>query len=128
MEVDNALGKAILGFADKHGVDNATGLVYDQVSDQGQLTQSTHRLWVQTEAIKAWLIRSDAEEGQRERAVERIEGNLLKYYLDLEPRGIWGDRLDVKGNPMKGPVPTSSMYHLMVCVTELAAWRADRKG
>ena len=128
LPVDPSLQKGILGFADRYGVNAETGLVYDQVSDKGELTQPTHRLWVQTEALKAWLVRSDVAEPQRESRVKQIEANLLKYYLSREPLGSWGDRLDVKGNLQKGPVPTSSMYHLMVCVTELAAWRAQKNG
>jgi mannose-6-phosphate isomerase len=113
----------IAGFADRYGVNAQTGLVYDQVSDQGELTQSTHRLWVQTEALKAWLVRPDVGEAARIQRIKQIESNLLKYYLTREPKGSWSDRLDSDGRCHPGPIPASSMYHIMVCVTEFAAWR-----
>ena len=125
--VDLRLGESLLGFADRHGMNPATGLVYDQVSDQGELTQPTHRLWVQTEFLKAWLVRGGQDESRRVEQIRRIETNLLKYYLDREPLGSWGDRLDSKGRLQKGPVPASSMYHIMVAVTELSAWRSGKK-
>ncbi len=128
MTVDPALGQSILKFADRYGVNSDTGLVYDQVSDQGKLTQPTHRLWVQTEALKAWMARADQEKTRQAERIRQIETNLLRYYFDREPMGSWGDRLDVNGTSQKGPVPASSLYHIMVCVTELAAWRSTKKS
>ena len=127
MEVDPALSRNILAFADKYGVNPATGLYWDQVSDNGEVTQRTHRLWVATEAIKAWIVRSDKDEKAKEERVKQIESSLLRYYLLREPLGSWGDRLEADGTCQKGPVPASSMYHLMMCVTELSTWRSGRK-
>src|SRR5581483_2658647 len=56
MPINPALIKGILGFADRYGVNAQTGLVYDQTTESGEITQATHRLWVQTEALKAWLV------------------------------------------------------------------------
>jgi mannose/cellobiose epimerase-like protein (N-acyl-D-glucosamine 2-epimerase family) len=127
MKVNTSLQKSILKFADQYGVNPDTGLVYDQVSDRGELTQPTHRLWVQTEALKAWMVRDDQKEPRRVERIRQIETNLLRYYFDREPLGSWGDRLDSDGTLHKGPVPASSLYHIMVCVTELAAWRSAEK-
>lgn len=124
MTVNPALSRAILGFADKYGVNPATGLYWDQVSDQGEVTQRTHRLWVATEAIKAWIVRPGVEEKERENRVKGIESALLRYYLLREPMGSWGDLLEADGTCRKEPVPASSMYHLMMCVKELEAWRS----
>ncbi|SRR5579871_4230704 len=126
MEVNPALSRGILAFTDKYGFNPATGLYWDQVSDQGEVTERTHRLWVATEAIKAWIVRPGVEEKERENRVKGIESALLRYYLMREPMGSWGDRLEADGTCRKGPVPASSMYHLMMCVTELSAWRSGR--
>jgi mannose-6-phosphate isomerase len=126
MAVNPALAKGILGFADRFGVNPDNGLVYDQVSEGGLVTQPTHRLWVQTEALKAWLVRDDVAEIDRERRIDRIEANLLGRYFNREPRGSWCDRLDADGRVHDGPIPASSMYHVMMCVVELAAWRSGR--
>jgi mannose-6-phosphate isomerase len=125
-QVDPGLIEKIMGFADKYGVNASTGLVYDQVSEKGELTQPTHRLWVQTEALKAWLVRQDLQKAAREKRILQIEENLLRYYFTREPIGSWCDRLDADGRVHDGPCPASSMYHIMVCVTELAAWRSSR--
>ena len=126
--VNPALIQGILGFADRFGVNNSTGLVYDQVSDGGEVTQTTHRLWVQTEFLKAWLVRKDVKEFDRERRIGQIEANLLRYYFTREPKGSWCDRLDADGRVHDGPAPASSMYHVMMCVVELWAWRSAREN
>lgn len=120
--------QGILGFADRFGVNPVTGLVYDQVSDEGEVTQPTHRLWVQTEALKAWLVRKDVKEFDRERRIAELESNLLSRYFNRKPMGSWCDRLDADGRVQDGPVPASSMYHVMMCVVELWAWRSAREN
>jgi mannose/cellobiose epimerase-like protein (N-acyl-D-glucosamine 2-epimerase family) len=127
MTVNSELVPRILGFADRVGVNPATGLIYDQVSADGVVTQPTHRLWAQTEALKAWLVRTDVSEPDREHAINKIEANLFHYYFDRKPSGSWCDRLDEDGRIHAGPVPASSMYHILLCVTELWAWRLSRE-
>jgi mannose-6-phosphate isomerase len=122
--VDQALIPKVSGFADQYGVNPQTGIVYDQVSDEGEVTQPSTRLWVLTETIKAWLVRTDVTEEQRKKRIQELETALLQRYLLRKPMGTWGDRLDGSGRMMGSPVPASSMYHIMLCVTELAAWRA----
>ncbi len=128
ISVNPALIQKILGFADRFGVNPATGLVYDQVSGDGQVTQATHRLWVQTEALKAWLVRKDVKEFDRERRISEMENNLLRHYFAREPMGSWCDRLDADGRVHDGPIPASSMYHVLMCVVELWAWRSAREN
>jgi mannose/cellobiose epimerase-like protein (N-acyl-D-glucosamine 2-epimerase family) len=126
MAVNPQLIPRILAFAERAGVNPATGLVYDQVSDGGVVTQPTHRLWAQTEALKAWLVRTDVSESDRALGIQKIESNLLRFYFGREPMGSWCDRLDANGRIHDGPVPASSMYHILLCVTELWAWRSGR--
>jgi mannose/cellobiose epimerase-like protein (N-acyl-D-glucosamine 2-epimerase family) len=125
MTVNPELISRILNFANQFGVNAETGLVYDQVSQEGIVTQPTHRLWAQTEAIKAWLVRTDVSESERETGIQKIESNLLNRYFDRKPLGSWCDRLDEDGTIHNGPIPASSMYHIFLCVTELWAWRSD---
>jgi mannose/cellobiose epimerase-like protein (N-acyl-D-glucosamine 2-epimerase family) len=126
MDVDPALGPKICGFADRFGVDPGTGLVFDQVSAGGKVTQATHRLWVQTEALKAWMVRSDVGEEARQTRIGQLEAAVLRHYFDRDPRGSWGDRLEAGGKLMPGPSPASSFYHILMCVAELADWRASK--
>jgi mannose/cellobiose epimerase-like protein (N-acyl-D-glucosamine 2-epimerase family) len=127
MTVNRELSQRLLIFADKVGVNPATGLVYEQVSLEGVVTQPTHRLWAQTEVLKAWLVRTDVSEPEREAGILKSEDNLLRYYFNHKPMGSWGDRLDMDGRAHDGPILSSSMYHIMLCVTELWAWRSNRE-
>ncbi len=127
METNPALSRGVLGFADRFGVNSTTGFYWDQVTDQGEVTQPTHRLWVQTEAIKAWLVRPDRDK-ERDGRVKQIESNLLKHYLLRKPLGSWADRVNADGTVQPGAIPASSMYHLMMCVKELWSWRSNRKN
>lgn len=126
ISINPAVASGLLGFADRFGVNSSTGLVYDQVSDRGEITQSTHRLWVQTEALKAWLVRTDVTDSDREKRIQQIEANLTRRYLTRDPKGSWCDRLDEDGRVHDGPVPASSMYHIMMCVVELWSWRGKK--
>jgi mannose/cellobiose epimerase-like protein (N-acyl-D-glucosamine 2-epimerase family) len=127
MDVNPQIIPRILAFAERAGVNSTTGLVYDQVSDKGVVTQPTHRLWAQTEALKAWLVRTDVNESDRELGIQKIESNLLRRYFGRGPVGSWCDRLDADGRIHDGPVPASSMYHILLCVTEVWAWRSYRR-
>lgn len=124
--IERALIPRVAGFADRYGLNPARDLVYDQVSDQGEVTESTTRLWVLTETIKAHLVRPDVTEEARKANVAKYEASLLKHYLDRSPAGSWADRLDADGTVHPGPVPASSMYHLFLSITELAAWREKK--
>lgn len=127
MAVNENIAYQLLDFADQVGVNHETKLVYDQVSHQGEITQFTHRLWVQTEALKAWLVRKKITDQSRHIHVQQIEQNLFKYYLNCTPRGIWEDRITQNGIPSKELVPSSSMYHLMMGVVELWNWRKSHQ-
>jgi mannose/cellobiose epimerase-like protein (N-acyl-D-glucosamine 2-epimerase family) len=124
--IDATLLRKVAGFADRYGLNPNAGFVYDQVSDQGEVTESTTRLWVLTETIKAWLVRPDVTEEKRIEKVHGYEASLLKHYLNKEPIGTWFDRLDADGRVHDGPVPASSMYHIMLATTELASWREKK--
>ncbi len=121
--VDRALLPKVAGFADRWGVHKATRLVVDQVSVEGEMTQPTTRLWVLTETLKAWLVRPDVTEERRVERVQEVESDLMRYFLLRKPMGTWADRVNADGSVQDSPVPASSMYHIMLATTELAAWR-----
>ncbi len=69
-----------------------------------------------------------SKEFDRERRIAELESNLLSRYFTRKPMGSWCDRLDADGRVQDGPVPASSMYHVMMCVVELWAWRSAREN
>jgi mannose/cellobiose epimerase-like protein (N-acyl-D-glucosamine 2-epimerase family) len=51
----HALMRCLINSALRHGLDEATGLTVDQVDRNGRVIAASHRLWPQTEALKACL-------------------------------------------------------------------------
>ncbi len=105
----------MLNWANAHAV-APSGLVYDQLLDDGSVHQKMHRLWPQTEALKAHL--SQAEIGQGDPA--RIAA-LLSLILDryLVSDGTWREHMQADLTPKPGIIPTSSFYHLMMALSEV---------
>jgi len=110
---------ALVRFADRHGTNEATGLVHDAVGEDGAIVSTTHRLWCQTEAIRArMMLAGRGRAGEAEKAA-RLACSLRRFHLDPAPVGLWRDCVDVAGNPLDATVPASTMYHLMTLVFEL---------
>ena len=95
------------------GVDRARGVAVDALSDDVGVTETSARLWPQTEWLKASLILDHAEE-----AVAAARG--LQLYLDAAPPGLWRDRLGPDGRFVEEPSPASSLYHIVCAAAELA--------
>jgi mannose/cellobiose epimerase-like protein (N-acyl-D-glucosamine 2-epimerase family) len=72
------------------------------------------------------MVRSDVGEEARQTRIGQLEAAVLRHYFDRDPRGSWGDRLEAGGKLMPGPSPASSFYHILMCVAELADWRASK--
>ena len=118
-EIDE--GIAILNrFATAHG-HGPTGLVMDELTDDGQPHRVTSRLWCQTEHLKALLAayerRGDAEIA---RQIGEVVRRIFHYYLTPALPGQWVDQVDVTGQPLTTHAPASTFYHLFVAFSELA--------
>ncbi|MBW3810620.1 AGE family epimerase/isomerase [Aeromonas hydrophila] len=125
-EIDE--GIAILtGFATAHG-HGPTGLVLDELNDDGRPYRTTSRLWCQTEQLKALLAayerRGEAEIAHR---IGEVVGRIFDYYLMPALPGQWLDQVDVTGAPLAGHAPASTFYHLFVAFSELVRV-AQREG
>ncbi|WP_254204024.1 AGE family epimerase/isomerase [Aeromonas jandaei] len=118
-EIDE--GIAILNsFATAHG-HGPTGLVMDELTDDGQPHRATSRLWCQTEHLKALLAayerRGDSEIA---RQIGEVVRQIFHYYLTPALPGQWVDQVDVTGQPLTIHAPASTFYHLFVAFSELA--------
>lgn len=109
---------ALLAFADRVGLGD-DGLVWDEVSSTGEVLKRSHRLWPQTEAIRAWLVRPLDDEQQRARTLAPLLQALLDRYFARTPRGTWNENLDERQQPFADKIPTSSMYHVVTACAEL---------
>ena len=114
---------ALYAFAEAHGIDPADGLAWDAVRRDGTVHDTNKRLWVQTEAIKAQLVR--LERGDDERAAARLATlleRMFERYLGGTANcaaGAWQDHLRADGTGFAVAAPASSLYHLFVAFTEV---------
>ncbi|NHK29533.1 mannose-6-phosphate isomerase [Parvularcula flava] len=105
----------------KLGLNEKTGLLYDELRLDGTVTKPTARSWSTTEYIKASLAQAEAgQHGMFEVAAEKT-ALLLDTYLSPPLAGGWYDQYDANGNVVGSYMETSTFYHL-VC----AAGETDR--
>ncbi|HEY3813134.1 MAG TPA: AGE family epimerase/isomerase [Caulobacteraceae bacterium] len=114
------LMNALAGFGEKHGLNPKNGLAWDEVGVDGAVLKPTHRLWPQTELLKASLARCEGRGCVTHAAtITRTLSNILDLYLAPAPSGCWRDQLDADGKPLDQPIPASTLYHLFLAFAEL---------
>jgi mannose/cellobiose epimerase-like protein (N-acyl-D-glucosamine 2-epimerase family) len=111
--------EALFKFAERYGRDPETGLVYEHVFDDGSVTERTFRIWPNSEALKAHLVRFYMQRTIDTSKVSGLLGNLFKWFLFGPAEGTWVDRLDANLAPAVDTIPASSLYHLFSAIAEL---------
>lgn len=113
-------------FAETRGLAPQTGLAFDQTLEDGTVSDPHHRLWPQTEALRASVLMArHGLPGATGRAAALVDA-IFEYFLDPAPAGLWIDRIDQTGKPACGTVPASTLYHLVVAFS--AVIEATRPG
>ncbi|MEG9861205.1 MAG: AGE family epimerase/isomerase [Parvularculales bacterium] len=109
----SALPDRLFQFAEEQGINSTTGLVWDGVGLDGTIRGPTHRLWPQTERLRALIVRYKAGQTEASAITDFVEA-LFRYYLNdpLVTPGLWVDCVDAEGMPMGHVVPASTFYHL----------------
>lgn len=106
-------------FADAQGFAAAgplTGAAWDAVSGEGGVTEATHLLWPQTEAIKMFAQRHAAgEAGAGDRAKQLL---CLMFRHWFAGRPVFVNRLDATGRTLWAEALTRLQYHLVLALTE----------
>lgn len=118
-EDKSAIACRLFDFAEAHGVAPDTGLVRDAVLDDGSRLDPDHRLWCQTEALKAHLVMDTHGREVNGARVAEIISNILDRYLTTNPRGLWIDHLTQSLTPKSAGAPATSLYHLFLAFAEL---------
>ena len=103
------------------GIDYRPGHAFaamDCVNSLGQMTKASRRLWPQTELLKAALIRY--EQAGDQTALIIAHGTLKTMFADYlsADHGFWIDQIDADGRPIEDFVPSSSLYHLFLAISE----------
>ncbi len=104
------------------GTSPVTGLGYDECYFDGRIYRDTHRLWVQTEKLKAHLaLRERATDlSRKEKHLDLAEETLKKIfsYYFITDKGVWYDQVDEHYNNISKNAPASTLYHVLIALHE----------
>lgn len=120
-----------LAFALEHGVDPESGLAYDEIDRGGACRRPSHRLWPQTEMLKALIASAEhaPEKHLRADAQARIPAMIAAIFEHyLTAAGIWNDQLDPARAPVSEFVPATSLYHLFLAFSETLRFYRENKS
>ena len=108
----------------RHGFDEASGLTVDQVDRSGKVIAASHRLWPQTEALKAVLAANEFLGEDCLGRLGKIVEAIFTHFLRPGPlAGTWIDHFDANWRPIVTKIPASSFYHLSLAFFELLRLR-----
>lgn len=116
--------EALVTFAEAHGVDPVRGAVYDALSSDGVVLQSSSRTWPNTERIKGHLACFEMGGNYPVQAAQAAR-LLLDCYLATAPVGTWVDKFGADGNRMASKVPASTLYHVFLSFSEMLRLQED---
>lgn len=116
-----ALAARLYAFAERHGIDAATGGVIDIVAPDGAATRTSRRFWPQTEAIKAHIARHAATgDPGIARRVDAQADSLYRTHIAGAADGAWREHLGPDGAVTVPDLPASSLYHVTLAAAELS--------
>ena len=116
-DVEAEIGR-LYGFALRHGLDPATGLLWDAVGRDGAVRLRSFRLWPQTEALKAHAARAGRGGNSLAQVAQATRALGTRFLQGCLP-GTWTDQLDATGASKSRLIPTSSFYHVFMAYAEL---------
>jgi mannose-6-phosphate isomerase len=108
-----AAADALLAFADGHAVDPQRGLVMNALWSDGTTADGGFRLWPQTERLKAEARRKQAPGAALVASLRAFD----QHFAQVRS-GLWIERIDASGRPLREPAPASSLYHLTAALTD----------
>jgi N-acylglucosamine 2-epimerase/mannose-6-phosphate isomerase len=111
--------RALVNFAEAHGVDPQSGATYNMIKRDGTPLNRGSRTWPNTERLKAAIALFELEARDPRPVIDACTRLLFKRYLACTPRGTWIDEFSADGEPEADTVPASTLYHLCVAFTEM---------
>jgi mannose-6-phosphate isomerase len=109
----------IFAFADRYGSD-IDGLVYDDILESGKVLNPTHRTWVQTEALKGYIVMDEISDQDHSGRILQLKTILMQRYLNTKIPGLWTDQPTSVATT--NVAPASTFYHLFLAFAELQRW------
>lgn len=118
---------SLMSFAAELG-HSATGLVMDEIKQDGRKYRETSRLWCQTEYLKACvaMFESNPTSVNEKSVVQAVEA-IFKYFIEPAQPGLWIDHVDVNGYPLSYAAPASTLYHIFLAFSEVCRLRDKYK-
>jgi mannose/cellobiose epimerase-like protein (N-acyl-D-glucosamine 2-epimerase family) len=118
------LMRRLIDTALRHGFDEATGLTVDQVGRDGRLIAASHRLWPQTEALKACLAAAEFLHEPAPARIAKIVDAIFDRFLCPGPvPGTWIDHYHADWSLIVDKIPATSLYHIALAFFELLRLR-----
>ncbi|GJL94178.1 MAG: hypothetical protein DHS20C05_05830 [Hyphococcus sp.] len=111
--------RELIAFAEQFGVDQKTGVTYQQIQNDGRPIDKGSRTWPNTERLKAAVALYDLDGKDPMPVLEQTCGVLFERYLARDPRGTWNEVYDAEGHLTAETVPASTFYHILVAFTEV---------
>ena len=114
------IARVLYSNAIRLGLNEQSGLLYDQVALDGRVTQATSRLWSTMEFIRAQTLPSvlDLPEAGR---LSHLLDYLFNTYFETHPAAGWYDKCDSAGRVIAGHWEASTFYHIILAVGQLAS-------
>ena len=102
-------------FAQRHGIDPATGGVCAALDETGAVKDATQRIWAQTEYLRALATRGRAQD------LEALALQIPRFQARfLHARG-WYECLTPTGDVARADMPSTTPYHLATAYAALPA-------
>ncbi len=111
--------RAAAGFAEGHGVDQASGVTFNQIRNDGAPIDKGSRTWPNAERIKAAIALYELDGVDPAGAIGSSAGVLLDRHLAHAPRGTWIDAFDARGKSGVDAIPASTLYHVVLAFAEV---------
>ena len=106
--------RALVAFAERHGVDPQSAATYNQIRDDGAALDRGSRTWPNTERLKAAVALYELDGLDPGPVFGGSTRLLLDRYLSTDIPGFWIDAFDADGGPTAKTVPTSTLYHVFL--------------
>lgn len=108
------------------GLNAKTGLIYNVVEPDGRVSDSAHRLWPQTEYIKALI--ASIENGNTAAAphLDEAAQALLTHFSSPISDDLWIERVDADGAPIDSRTAASSFYHMFCAAAEYSRFESTK--
>lgn len=114
------IAAALFQFAERHGID-AEGSVFDRVDRSGRVLAASHRLWPQTERLKALAVR-----GSRSELAGALGQVFARYASGAHG---WTEHLAADGSVLSDVQNATSVYHVVLALREaMTALEAESPG